>query len=140
MQIHDPLISTFFSVTLDGFDFGAWTQVDLGGVDVVTEEYTEGGNPYFTHTLVGQVKYQNIKLTRQVNPDTAKVAAWFRSMAGSPTRSTGQIVAYANDLTPMNVFSFAGAIPVRWQLPTLAVDRADALTEVLEIAHEGFSF
>ena len=36
----------------------------------------------FVHQLPGRIKYTNVKLTRPVNADTAKIAAWFASMNG----------------------------------------------------------
>ena len=37
----------------------------------------------FVHQLPGRIKYTNVKLTRPVNADTAKIAAWFASMNGT---------------------------------------------------------
>ena len=37
----------------------------------------------FVHQLPGRIKYTNVKLTRPVNADTAKIATWFASMNGT---------------------------------------------------------
>jgi phage tail-like protein len=136
--LSDPLLSFQFSVTIDGMDLGNWTKVELGGLEVHVEPLEEGGNQGFTYQLPGRIKYQNIKLTRVMDQSTAQVAAWFAGMAGTVTRSTGVIVAYDSQLNEALSWTFIGAIPVKWTLPSLGMDGPKAVTEVLEIAHEGF--
>ncbi len=134
----DPLITCYFTVTIDGRNLGNWTTVELGGLEVALDTLEEGGNQGFAYVLPGRIKYQNIKLTRQLDQSTPEVASWFGGMVTAVKRSTGVIVAYDSLRTEALSWKFIGAIPVRWTLPTLGVDSPKAATEVLEIAHEGF--
>lgn len=136
----DPLVTCNFTVKIDGgnLDLGNWTSVELGGVEVACEFLEEGGNQWFSYPLPGRIKYQNIKLTRLVDHSTTQVAAWFASMSQGVTRRTGHIVAYDTEGKQMLEWTFIGAMPVRWTLPTLGIESPKAATETLEIAHEGF--
>ena len=71
----------------------------------------------FVHQLPGRIKYTNVKLTRPVNADTAKIAAWFASMNGTVKRTQAQIVVKNNDAKPVFTWTLGGVVPVRWQGP-----------------------
>lgn len=137
-QQTDAIVTCYFGVTIDGKNLGRWTEVDLGGVDVAVESIEEGGNAGFVYQLPGRLSYQHIKLTRVVDASTAHVAAWFASMTGGITRTTGEVVAYDTQGKAVISWKFIDAIPVRWSLPTLKADGPQAFTETLEIAHQGF--
>ena len=92
----------------------------------------------FVHQLPGRMKYTNVKLTRPVNADTAKIVAWFASMNGTVRRTQAQIIAKNHDDVPVHTWTLTGVIPVRWQGPSLSVESARVATETLELAHHGF--
>lgn len=79
----DPAVSVCFKVEIDACPLGTFTACEGIGVEVTMEQREEGGNNAFIHQLPGRMKYTNVKLTRPVNADTAKVAAWFAKMSGS---------------------------------------------------------
>ncbi len=134
----DPLVSCFFTVTLDGHALGSWTSCELGGVQVDMEQIEEGGNQGFAYQLPGRLKYQNIKLSRLMDSSTNEVAKWFSSLCGAVRRTTGQIVAYSTDNKPVVTWDFIGAVPVSWSLPALSSGDPSPAVESLEIAHQGF--
>ena len=78
------------------------------------EQREEGGMNGFVHQLPGRLKYTNVKLTRPVNADTAKIAEWIASMNGNVTRTQAQIVAKNHDATPVYTWVLEGVVPVRW--------------------------
>jgi phage tail-like protein len=131
-------VSVYFEVHVDGRDLGAFTACDGLGVEVVMEQREEGGMNGFVHQLPGRIKYTNVKLTRPVNTDTAKIASWIASMNGNVTRTQAQIVAKNHDATPVHTWVLEGVVPVRWTGPSLSVESPKVATETLELAHHGF--
>jgi phage tail-like protein len=141
MTIADPAdtaVSVYFEVRVDGHELGAFIGCDGLGCEVVIEQREEGGVNSFVHQLPGRIKYTNVKLTRPVNADTAKIASWFASMNGTVKRTQAQIIAKSNDATPVFTWTLSGVVPVRWTGPSLSVDSAKVATETLELAHHGF--
>lgn len=134
----DPLIAVFFSVTIDSQDIGTFTSCDGLGFEVTVEQHTEGGNNLFIHQLPGRLKYTNVKLSRAVTKETAKVAKWVASMATTPKRTEASIVAMSSLGEPVVRWGLTGVIPVRWTGPQLNAESPKVLTETLELAHHGF--
>lgn len=135
----DPAITVCFVVTIDGHDLGAFTSCDGLGCDVAIEKFEEGGNPFFVHQLPGRLSYTNIKLTRPINRDSEKVAAWFATMGVVVKRSTAHIVAMTLEGDRVAAWNLTGVIPVRWSGPRFDVDSPKVATESVELAHHGFA-
>jgi len=143
----DPAVAAFFMVTIDEqrYSLGSFTACDGIGCEVVIEQREEGGNNAFVHQLPGRVKYSNVKLTRAVGPDTAKIANWFALLAANDSdtidvkgRPTAHIVAMTAAGTPVWTWVLMGVVPVRWTGPSFSVDTAKVSLETLELAHHGF--
>lgn len=134
----DPAVAVCFSVKLGVLDLGTFTACEGLGFEVTVEPVTEGGNHLFIHQLPGRIKYTNIKLTRAVTKDTAKVASWVASMASKPVRTTASITAMTSLSQPVATWSLIGVIPIKWTGPQLSVDSPKVATETLELAHHGF--
>ncbi len=131
-------IASLFYVTVDAMDIGAWTECSGLAASYEVEEYVEGGQNSFVHKLPGRLKYDNIKLKRQLDADSAKVARWFSSLQQSGSRSTASITAYDGDLEVVASWSLVDVIPVRWTGPSLSADGGKVGSEELELAHHGF--
>ena len=136
--VDDPAISVCFTVQIDGRELGVFTACSGLGVEVTIEQREEGGNSGFVHMLPGRLKYTNVKLTRPLDADSAKIAAWFARMATSPERSTAEISACRADGSVVATWSLTSVIPVRWSGPELTVDSTKVCMETLELAHHGF--
>lgn len=134
----DPAVTVCFSVRIDGQDIGTFTSCDGLGMELDIQEVKEGGNPFFVHQLPGGVKYSRIKLTRPINADSAKVAAWIAGMATQVKRTQMEISAMNQHGDHIASWSLYEAIPCRWTGPSLNVDGPKVATETLEIAHHGF--
>lgn len=134
----DPAVATRFKVVVTHHDLGSFTSVEGLGAEVVIEQREEGGMNGFVHQLPGRIKYTNVKLTRPVNSDTAKIASWFASMNGAVKRTQAEIIAKNHDANPVYTWTLAGVIPVRWTGPSLSVESPKVATETLELAHHGF--
>jgi phage tail-like protein len=137
----DPALSVRFKVNVDGCDLGAFTKVEGLGCEVTVEQREEGGNNGFVYQLPGRIKYSNVKLTRAVTSDGARLLAqWFAKMAKHGIeRTTAHIVALSTDgEKEIWEWTLSDVIPVRWQGPSLSADSPQVATETLELAHHGF--
>lgn len=134
-----PGVGLCFNVTIDGHGtLGAWQTCEGLAAEVSVKQREEGGNSFFVHQLPGGIKYTNIKLTRTINSDTAKVASWFASMATAIKRVTAEITVMTPELQKVATWNLMGAFPVRWTGPSLSIDATKGAVETLEIAHHGF--
>src|SRR6266542_4520583 len=86
------------SSDLEGY-LGAFTGCEGLGCEVTIEQHEEGGNNGFVYQLPGRIKYSNVKLTRAVTSEGARlVAQWFAKMAKHGIeRTTAHIVAMSAD-------------------------------------------
>ena len=103
------------------------------------EPREEGGNNSFVWQLPTRVKYPNIKLSRPLGRDTAKIAKWFSSLTAGYERQTGTIEAMRADGTLVASWELEGVVPVRWSGPSFTADSPKVLVETVEIAHHGFT-
>jgi phage tail-like protein len=105
---------------------------------VVIEQREEGGNNAFVWQLPTRLKYTNVKFSRPLGADTAKVAKWFASMTGGVKRRTATIAVMSGDGKVVATWELDGVVPVRWSGPSLNLDSPKVATETVEIAHHGF--
>jgi phage tail-like protein len=134
----DPALSVCFSVKIDDEELGSFNSCDGLGCEVVIEQREEGGNNGFVWQLPTRVKYGNVKLTRPVGKDSAKLTAWLVGFATGVTRQTATISARGPDNEIVASWSLDGVIPVRWSGPQLSPDSPKVATETVELAHHGF--
>jgi phage tail-like protein len=134
----DPAVAVCFVLRVDDHDLGTFTSCDGLGVQVSVEPVEEGGNAFFVHKLPGRLTYDNVKFTRVINGDSAKVAKWFASMATGVKRTNVQIVAKTAFGDTVAQWGLLDAIPVRWTGPQLSAESSGVATESLELAHHGF--
>ncbi len=133
----EPAVSVCFAVTVDDLALGTFNSCEGLGIEIVLETREEGGNNSMVWQLPTRMKYSNIKLTRPVGPDSAKLTAWFASMVNGVKPTTAVITAMTGEAKPVTSWSLLGVIPVRWTGPSLNPDNAKVATETLEIAHHG---
>jgi phage tail-like protein len=135
----DPAVSVCFVVQLDDVDLGSFNSCEGLGAEVVVEQREEGGNNGFVWQLPTRIKYPNIKLTRPLTKDTAKVAKWFSAaVTGGGSGKTGSIQAMTLDGAVIARWGLLNVVPVRWTGPSLNLDSPKVATETIEIAHHGF--
>jgi phage tail-like protein len=134
----DPALSVCFSVKIDDEELGSFNSCDGLGCEVVIEQREEGGNNGFVWQLPTRIKYGNVKLTRPVGKDSAKLTAWLASFATGVTRQTATISARGSNDEVVASWSLDGVIPVRWSGPQLSLDSPKVAIETVELAHHGF--
>ena len=134
----ETALSVCFSVKIDDEELGSFNSCDGRGCEVVIEQREEGGNNGFVWQLPTRIKYGNVKLTRPVGKDSAKLTAWLASFATGVTRQTATISTRGSDNEIVASWSLDGVIPVRWSGPQLSPDSPKVATETVELAHHGF--
>ena len=135
----ETAVSVCFSVKIDNDELGSFNSCDGLGCEVVIEQREEGGNNGFVWQLPTRIKYGNVKLTRPVGKDSAKLTAWLASFATGVKRHTATISARASDDNKIVAsWHLDGVIPVRWTGPQLSLDSPKVATETIELAHHGF--
>ncbi|MFD7031404.1 phage tail protein [Streptomyces sp. NPDC051555] len=139
MSRQDPGSTIWFTLTIDGESLGYFNGCEGLSSQVEVEHRQEGGNNGFVWQLPTRVTFSTIRLTRPLTPDTAKVAKWISSVQTGIKRPTAQIAALRADGSLVARWGLIDVLPVRWQGPTLDPASAAVATEVLEIAHHGFT-
>jgi phage tail-like protein len=128
-----------FRVRIDGEqDLGAWSKCDGLSMEYEVKEYQEGGENSYVHKIPGRLKYQNIKLTRVLNEDSAKVAAWLSSLQATVKRQTAEIAALDSRGGTIATWNLHGVYPAKWTGPAFDASSSQTATETLELVHNGF--
>ncbi|KYK16207.1 MULTISPECIES: phage tail protein [Streptomyces] len=139
MPRQDPGSTIWFTLTIDGESLGYFNGCEGLSSHVEVEQRQEGGNNGFVWQLPTRVSYSNSRLTRPLTPDTAKVAKWISSVQTGIKRPTAQISALRADGSLVARWGLIEVLPVSWQGPSLDPASPAVATEVLEIAHHGFT-
>jgi phage tail-like protein len=134
----DPASSLHFGVEIDGLPSIGFTAVEGLNAEYEIDEYHEGGENTYVHRIPGRLKYQTVKLTRNVDVDSQALAAWFCSMQTAVVRGTATITAFDGDQVPVAVWNLIGVVPLRYTGPSFSVDQNNAAKESLELLHNGF--
>jgi phage tail-like protein len=127
-----------FKVTIDDHNLGSWTKCDGLAVEYEVMEYMEGGMNDYVHRLPGRRKYQNVKLTRPLDKDSAEVAKWVAKLGTEVQRNNAEISVMDPDGNLVVQWNLEGAYPVKWSGPSLDATGNQVAIETLEIAHNGF--
>jgi phage tail-like protein len=139
MSDQDPGSTIWFSLSIDGEDLGYFNGCDGLSAHVDVEHFQEGGNNGFVWQLPSRVTFSTIRLTRPLTEETAKVAEWISSVQTGVSRPTAQITALRADGSEVAQWGLLDVLPVSWTGPTLDPASPAVATEVLEIAHHGFT-
>ncbi|MBS2964012.1 phage tail protein [Actinocrinis puniceicyclus] len=131
-----------FGVTVDGEQIALFT--GCAGLDAEYEAFTwkEGGGDGPVVTLAGRLTYTNVKLTRPVDKDSAKVLRWFAAQASKPKPHHVTITLYDGNGAQIAAWALTDAWPVKYSGPTLTTlgEPAEAVAlESLELSHRGFA-
>jgi phage tail-like protein len=137
--VQQPTALSHFSVLIDGLDLGRFTGCEGLAAEYSFEEIQEGGNNGFVYRLPGRVKYPNVKLTRLLTHESAKLAAWFSEFRTlNPLRQDARITLWDVHSKVLCDWILHEVHPVKWSGPSFAADGTGVAKETLEIAHHGF--
>lgn len=134
----EEAVAVCFVVKIDDQTLGSFSSCDGLGCEFVMEQREEGGNNGMVWQLPTRIKYSNIKLSRAVTADSAKVVRWLSGMAAGIQRRTATIEARTLGGQVVARWSLVDVVPVRWTGPQLSADSPKVATETLELAHHGF--
>lgn len=140
----DEALSLRFQVHVDNVagiqigDLGDWQKCEGLSVEFDIFEYKEGGENGYIHRLPGRAKYQNVKLTRPINPQSGTVAKWVATVLASKATTTASVIVLDASGKEVAHWNLTGVYPARWTGPTLDVTQNQVATEVLEMSHNGF--
>ena len=137
MADEDPAISVCFEVSIDDDSLGVFNSCEGLGCEFVIEQREEGGNNSMVWQLPTRMKYTNVKLTRPIGADSAKLTKWFAGMVNGVKPTTMVISAKSRFDEKVAEWSLVGVVPVRWTGPSLNFDTVKVATETLEVAHHG---
>jgi phage tail-like protein len=137
-QVDEAAVAVCYVVKIDDEELGAFSSCDGLGCEFVMETREEGGNNGMVWQLPSRIKYGNVKLSRPVTKDSAKITKWFAGMAAGIKRKTATIEARTLEGTVIASWGLDGVVPVRWSGPQLSGDSPKVATETLELAHHGF--
>ncbi|MCW2640972.1 MAG: hypothetical protein JWP76_3278 [Dactylosporangium sp.] len=138
MAKDDVAVAVSFVVKIDDQDLGAFNTCDGLGCELVIEQREEGGNNGLVWQLPTRMKFSNIKLSRPVTADSAKLTRWFSTAVSGIKRKTATIEARTLEGTVIARWGLLDVIPVRWTGPQLSPDQPKVAVETLELAHHGF--
>jgi phage tail-like protein len=128
-----------FKVMIDGYgSIGNWGKCEGLTMEYSVHEYKEGGQNGFAHKLPGRASYQNLKLTRPIDAESALVAGWLASIQGVVSRQTAQVAILDAEGSVVTAWNLMDVFPVKWSGPTLDVGSNSVAMETLELAHNGF--
>lgn len=134
----EEAVAVCFVVKIDDESLGAFNSCDGLGCEFVMEQREEGGNNGIIWQLPTRIKYSNVKLSRPVTKDSAKITKWFAGMAGGIRRKTATIEARTLEGSVITRWSLVDVVPVRWSGPQLSAESPKVAIETLELAHHGF--
>mmetsp|Transcript_29731 Transcript_29731/g.39537 ORF Transcript_29731/g.39537 Transcript_29731/m.39537 type:complete len:180 (+) Transcript_29731:3823-4362(+) len=108
-------------------------------VDIETEEYAEGGENSFKHTLPVRTKYPNLVLTRGLAPSSA-VTRWIHDATEnfqfSPADLTIILMGPAG--IPVHAWQVRHAIPIKWSVGAFNAEESKIVIESLELKYNTF--
>ncbi len=139
-----PALALRFDVTIDGVSVASFSGCSGLGAKYETVEWKEGGDNGTIVRLAGRLSYNTVKLTRPVDADSGKLAAWFSKQSHGTERKNAVIKLYdANfgNKSPIAQWVLEGAWPVQYTGPTMsttATGEAIAV-ETLELSHQGYT-
>ncbi len=140
--------SSYFGVTIDfvtgpGY-LGRFEKVSGLGVSVDIEEVAEGGENQYVHKLPGRFRWEDLEFERGLI-DVDSLYAWLQLTSGNNfadagnmiLRHTGAITMFTADRIPLRIWTFKGAVPLRWSGPSFDASSDQVATEKLTVAHHG---
>jgi phage tail-like protein len=134
-----PGLAPRFAVDMGELKNMYFTACDGLGAKYEVETYAEGGNAGYTHQLPVRLTYTNVRLTRPVDRDSGRIAAWFGAVQRELTRVVGAITVYDGNGDPVATWNLVGVWPIRYTGPQLRADGTGVAVETVELAHEGFT-
>ncbi|ACE84449.1 phage tail protein [Cellvibrio japonicus] len=131
--------SVIFGTTL-GLTDTSFQEVSGIGVELGTEDVTEGGENRFVHKLPTGVKHNNLELKRGIAPMTSPLVVWCRSVMEldfiAPIMPQLVSVYLMNEnAIPIRAWTFANAFPVKWEVESFSATKNEVAIEKIVLSY-----
>ncbi len=144
MAEYFPPIGFLFEVSFDDISETSrdnrFQSVSGLSVDIETEQFTEGGENRFKHTLPVRSKFPNLVLKRGMLVDS-DVVQWCRdaieSFVFNPSDITVTLLDEAH--APLVTWNIVHAYPVKWSIADLNAEESKVVIETLELNYQYFT-
>ena len=122
---------------------GSFQEVSGIGGSLEIEDRAEAGENRFTNRIPGPAKHPKLVLKRGVVARKSLLAEWLQATLGSSLANTiatrtVQVVLLNSENSPLVVWEFAKAYPVRWTVAPLQSSHDSLLIETLEFSYDDF--
>lgn len=137
MADYKTTTKTYFKVEIDGIDYGNFVSVSgLGANAEVSDDM--GGMDKNPRKVVGKVKYDTVKLTRNADPKDKVLKEWWKSVErGNPEQKSVSVVYFDRDGTSevqrRNLFN---CVPCGWNISDLGSGESGVITETISLVYE----
>ena len=133
----DVLTSFHFYVEFEGVGQAVFTEVTGMAVEVVVQEYEEGGRNDHVHRLPGRIKVSDITLKNGITLNN-ELLLWFQKiMNGDFERKHVSIIMVDQTGQQRRRWNFKYALPVKWTGPELKAGQSQPAIQSLQLAHRG---
>lgn len=133
-----PGLAPRFQVDVGELKGMYFTACDGLGAQYEVQTYAEGGNAAHSIQLPVRLTYTNVRLSRPVDRDSGRMAAWFSGIQQRLRRVEGAITVFDGNGAPVATWELVGVWPVRYTGPQLRADGGVAV-EMIELSHQGFT-
>jgi phage tail-like protein len=135
-----PLPRNHFSVDWGGTRIG-FSEVSGLAIDAQAPEFRDGSARQNSNVAMpGLLSYPHLVLRRTVQKADNEFYAWINSIELNAVDRRDITVSLLDaSSTPVMVWRFRNAFPVRLEYSPLASDNSGPMMETLEIAHEGMT-
>jgi phage tail-like protein len=130
-------VLTTFHFYIDGVGQAVFTEVSGLSVEVMVQDYEEGGRNDHVHRLPGRVKVSDITLRNGITTSN-DLWEWYKKiLQGQFERRNISIVVVDQEGTERARWNFIDALPVKWTGPELKSGQSGGSIQSLQLAHKG---
>lgn len=133
-----PMLSTFFAVTIDGVDLGSWTELSGISMTIAADARHDSAVTFMQNHLPGHIAYKPLQLKRMANNYTARTMAWFSTYHVAPYPLTAEIQGKTAAGEVIMSWSLIGVTPAEWSGPSFKMGSTEHGVESLTLNHWGF--
>ena len=132
----DPLMTFRFRLEIDGINIGRFAEVSGISAETEMHAFREGGLNTHEHQVPKASKFPALSLKRGM-ADSTELWDWYKkTLEGTFERKNGSI--YLEDPDGKKAtWSFTGALPTKWEGPSLNAKSPAVAIESLTLVHQG---
>jgi|SRR5687768_8756682 len=136
-NLTDVLTTFHFYVVIEGVEQAVFTEVSGLSVEVMVQDYEEGGRNDHVHRLPGRVKVSDVTLRNGIMTSN-ELWDWYKKVLQSQfDRRNVSIVMVDQEGTERARWNFIEALPVKWTGPELKSGQSTGAIQSLQLAHKG---